>query len=233
MGLFGDNQKNQKKSEDPRDQKIADLENEAQKKMQLIGSLRAQISQLKNDEQEVQKEWEQLQPRLAALRARKEQIARLKEEETILTKDCQLRCDNLEKLKKNLSTLQQTRHDLAPQIAQLRASVSNEEECAKNDIAELSRLEKIHEAQEARKQKILADLEFTKKSDTEIKELEEKYKTISEQIPQLRKKYEQTKQLVKEMEKNSDPIAQAVLAIWQKLPPDVLDKRLTVAQFPR
>ena len=108
--------------------------------------------------------------------------------------------------------------------------IENEETETRKNAEEVSRLEAILNDNEARKKKIQENIETLTKDEDELEALEETYKEITEHVPFTRKKYEQTKQLVEELEKNVNPISQAIMDIWQKLPPDVLDKHLVLRQ---
>ena len=210
------------------EEKAQKLEGEAQSAIQRIGALRAQISQLQNEEKLVQGEFDATKERVAALQHRRDEVEEMKRQAETLEADIKSRQEKLAALEGSLSTVREERRVLVARIAELRAQVSNEEKQVEADKAELTRLEG-HIAENAeRKQKILQDIEFSKNSESELAALEEQYKQIAESIPLMRKQYEQTRMLVEGMRTNTDPIAQAILEIWGKLPADVLDKRLII-----
>lgn len=211
-----------------KDDKVANLENEVQTRIQRIGALRARISSLTSEEKQLQTEYDAVAGRITSLRKRAEELAQMKLQETALAADVKNREEKQRTLESELAALQEARRTAVARIASLRAQVSNEESGAEKEKAEAARLEKILSDNAARKEKIRTDTEFCRRSETELAALEEQYKQIAENMPLLRKKYEQTKRLVEEMRANSDPVAQSILEIWSKLPPDVLDKRLVV-----
>lgn len=215
MGIFSGNQK---------DDKVANLESEAQERNKRIAELRAQISNLKRDEEKVQSEYNAVQSRIVAHRKRSESLSQLKTEETTLIQDIKQREEKQADLITELEQLQETRRCLMSQIAPLRSRVENEKKEAKKDSEEVARLEKILSDNAARKQKILEDTESQKKTERELKSLEEKRKEIKEGYPLVQKKYEETKRLVDEMEKNETLINQSIQDIWKKLQPDTLDR---------
>jgi chromosome segregation ATPase len=211
---------------------VANLENEAQMRIKRIGELRAQISNLKRDEEKVQSEFNDVRVRIAAHRKRREELSQLKEEEASLSRDIKQREEKQSTLITELERLQEMRRQLTSQIALLRSRVTDEEAEAEKDKEELKRLERILADNEARTKTILDDTEFLNNADEELATLEKKYQEIVESIPLARKKYEETKRLVDEMEKNVNPVSQIIMDIWKKLPPDVLD-RLILPQMPR
>lgn len=208
------------------DDTIEKLEKEITEKRCLIGSLRAQVSKAITEEKKIQAEYDEITSRVASLEKRREELVQLKKQESVLTEDIREREEKKHSLEANLAELQEKRQPLLARVALLRAQFSNEESAAEKDKAEVARLEKILSENAARKEKILQDIEFQQKSEIELKVLEDQYAQIAESIPLLRKEYEQTRLLVEEMKNNTNPIAESILAIWSKLPPDVLDKRL-------
>lgn len=224
MALFSGNQK---------DDKVANLEKEAQERLVRIGELRAQIANLTREETKVQAEYDAVQSRVVALRKRSEELKQLKVEEASLTKDIKLREEKHADLIAELASLQETRRQHVIQIGQMRAQVANEEAGAKKERDELARLEKILADNETRREKILADQTRLKKDEEELKTLEKEYSKMGERIQLARKQYEETKRLVETMKKNVMPINQAIMDIWQKLPPDALDQKLVLLQKSR
>ena len=214
------------------EEKVKKLENDAQTAMQRIGMLRAEISKLANEEKQVQAEYDAVKLRTAFLQKRSEELSKMKQEEDSLTADIRMREEKQKDLQAHLTQLQDERKSYVAQIATLRSQVSNESKGAEQDKLEVARLEKILADNAARKEKIVADTEFCKTSQAELLQLEEQYKQIAENIPLMRKQYELTRRLVEEMRGNTDPVAKSILEIWQKLPDDVLDKRLIINQRP-
>lgn len=212
------------------DDKITNLEDEAQERIKRIGGLRAQISNLIREEKRMQLEYDEFQSRLAFLRQRSQELSQLKEEEATLNRDIKQQEKNHSTLIVELNRLQEIRLQLMPQIAKLRSKVEDEETETKKNVEEVSRLEKILNDNKARKEKIQENVKTLTKDEDELKALEETHTEITEHIPFTRKKYEQTKQLVEELEMRVNPISQAIMDIWQKLPPDVLDRQLVLPQ---
>ena len=223
MNFFSGNQK---------DDKVANLENEAQERIKRVAELRAQISNLKTEEAKAQSEYDAVNARVTALRKRKDELTQLKTEEATLLKDVKLKEEKQSALIAELERIQETRRQLTTQIAPLRSQVANEEVGAKKDMEEAARLGKILADNAARKKTIQTDTEFVKKAEEELQTMEKDYNEIVERIPLTRKKHEETKQLVTELEKNIKPINQSILDIWKKLPDDVLDQ-LVSPQMPR
>lgn len=213
---------------DRKDDKVTNLENDAQERIRRIGSLRAQIVRLASEEKEIRLEYDETEIRRTSLRKRRDELARMKEEEAALNKDVRQREEKQSELIAELERLREIRGRLIPEVARLRANLSNEESGVKNDLEESARLEKALAEKVARKKKIIEDTEFFRQAEEELSQLEEQYKQIAERIPLTRKKYEQTKQIVEAMGKNIDPISRSIMDIWQQLPPDVLDKKLVV-----
>jgi hypothetical protein len=56
---------------------------------------------------------------------------------------------------------------------------------------------------------------------------------MAERAQSIKRQHEVTRKLVEEIENNVNPISQAIMDIWQKLPPDVLDRQLAVPPKPR
>ena len=210
------------------EEKARKLEGEAQTVMQRIGVLRAQISQLQNEEKQVLGEYDAAKQRVEALQHRREEVEDMKHQAELLEADIKARQEKQVSLQESLEQLKEEKRTLVAKIAMLRSQVSNEEKEVDTDKAELARLQKIIDENAERKQKIVQDLEFSKNSKSELAALEEQYKQIAEGIPLLRKQYEQTQKLVEGMRENTDPIAQGILEIWGRLPADVLDKRLII-----
>ncbi len=210
------------------EEKARKLEGEAQTAMQRIGALRAQLSQLQNEEKQVLVEYNATKERVEALQHRREEVEDMKHQAELLEADIKARQEKQVNLQESLEQLREEKRTLVAKIATFRSQVSNEEKEVEADKAELARLQKIIDENAERKQKILQDLEFSKKSESELAALEEQYKQIAENIPLLRKQYEQTQKLVEGMKNNTEPIAQGILEIWGKLPADVLDKRLII-----
>ncbi len=210
------------------EEKARKLEGEAQTAIQRIGALRAQISQLQNEEKQVMGEYDAAKERVEALRHRREEVDDMKHQAELLEADIKARQEKQANLQESIDQLREEKRTLVAKIAMLRSQVSNEEKEVDADKAELARLQKIIDENAERKQKILQDLEFSKNSESELAALEEQYKQIAEGIPLLRKQYEQTQKLVEGMRNNTEPIAQGILEIWGRLPADVLDKRLII-----
>ena len=227
--------KNQK-TDNQQDDRVTTLENDAQERIKRIAGLRAQISNLTNEERKLQSEYDAVNQRVADLRNRTGNLPQLKEEETTLLREIKEREERQSALGADLEPLRETRRQLVQQISKLRAEVSNEESGAKKEREELARLEQILADNSAKRKEIenktktlQAAEESLKKEEDELNVLEEKNKELIERIPLTKKKYEETKQLVEELEKNTVPINQAIMNIWQQLPPDALD-RLVIPQ---
>ncbi|MBR4222333.1 MAG: hypothetical protein IKR81_14320 [Victivallales bacterium] len=204
------------------------LEGEAQSAIQRIGGLRAQLSQLQNEEKQVISEYEAAKERVEALQHRREEVEAMKHQAESLEADIKARQEKQSALEESLTKVKEEKRVLIAKIAELRAQVSNEEKQVEAEKVELARLEGVIAENAERKQKILQDLEFFKNSESELAALEEQYKQIAESIPLLRKQYEQTQKLVEGMRNNTDPVAQGIQEIWGRLPADVLDKRLII-----
>ncbi len=224
MGIFSHDQ--------TPDNKVRNLEHDAQTIMQRIGTLRAQISKLTSEEKQLQTDYDAAKQRAASFQKRREELESMKQEQERLAADLQQRGEKQKELTEELAKLQEQRRTFISRIATLRSQVANEENDARKDKAKLEELEKILGENAARKKKILDDIEFSQKSGAELAELEKQYKQIAETIPLMRKKYEQTRLLVEEMKKNTEPVARAVQEIWAALPQDVLDKRLVIPPRP-
>lgn len=211
-----------------KDDKIAALENDAQERMKRIGSLRAQIAQLTSEEKTVVGEFENVQIRTASLRQQRDALINMKSDAEALERDIEQRKEKQLELNNKFNALSIMRQKMMPEIAALRAQISKEEAEAKKDKLELEDLKNQIAANVARKQEIMDNTIFMNKATEELKELEEKFKSISEQLPVIRKKYNQTKLLVESMENDIAPVAESIRKIWKSLPDDVLDKRLNL-----
>ena len=220
------------RSNNPKDDKVMNLENDAQERTKRIEELQEQTFRLIYEEKTARAEYDAVNKRLTDLRKRNEELSRLKAEETALRKDIEQKEQTQSALIAELERIQEERRQLTSQITPLRSKVASEEAEAKKVREEAARLARILDDTEARKKKIQEDTEFEKRAEEELRMMEDGYKEIAERVPLMRKKYEETKQLVEELEKKINPINKSITDIWQKLPEDALD-RLVLSQKPR
>ncbi|MEG1980057.1 MAG: hypothetical protein RR060_04990 [Victivallaceae bacterium] len=213
------------------DDRIINMDLDAKERIRRISALQSQISLLAADERKVLMELSAAQKRHDQLQVKLDEIAQIEANNQKIEHEITQRSAKITELERRKKLLQEERSVIMARTATLRAQLTNESCATDQERRELEELQLNLAEKTAMKRQFIEDRATLDKLSSELIELESESNLIQERLPEIRKKYEYTRQLVAGLGGDFNPTAEAIREIWQKLPPDVMDERMTNTLF--